>query len=37
LWFRFGLFARAKDPIEGNWLDCYRLLREAEKELAAAL
>ena len=35
--FVFGLGSGVKDPIEGNWLDCYGLLREAEEELAAVL
>src|SRR5258708_38329938 len=37
LWFRFRLGFGAKNPIQGNRLDRYRLLYEAEEELATAL
>ena len=36
LWFRFDLGSGVKDPIQGNGLDCQRLLHQAEEELAAA-
>ena len=36
LWFRFGFGSGVNNPIQGNGLDCYGLLHEAEEELVAA-
>ena len=36
LWFPFDLGAGVKNPVQRNRLDSYRLLHEAEEELAAA-
>ena len=36
LWFGFGLGCGVKNQVQGNGLHCDRLLREAEKQLAAA-
>jgi len=30
LWFRFGFGSGVNNPIQGNGLDCYGLLHEAE-------
>ena len=37
LWFRFRRGFGVKNPIQGNRLDCHRLLYEAEEEPATTL